>query len=335
MNPAMRRVQQLAFALVSLACALAVPPAGAQGASGKLVLYTSQPERDAAQTVAAFRKANPAVEVEVFRSGTTEVMGKLAAEFSGGQPKADVLLIADAASMESLKRDGRLMPYPQARVDGLAQGTFDADKTYFGSKLITTGIAVNTSAKNRPTSWADLAKPEYKGQIAMPSPLYSGAAAIMLGTMTKRPDLGWAFFEKLKADDAVAVRGNGAVLTAVANGEKPYGVLVDFMAFNAKAKGSPVDFVFPAEGLPAVTEPVAILKTTQNVAAARAFVDFILSDDGQKLAAAMGYIPARASVGMPAWLPAGTRINLMPTDIASVVQSNSANLKRFAELFGN
>ena len=328
-------MQQLAVALLSFACALAAAPAGAQGASGKLVLYTSQPERDAAQTVAAFRKANPAVDVEVFRSGTTEVMGKLAAEFSGGQPKADVLLIADAASMESLKRDGRLMAYPQARVDGLAQGTFDADRTYFGSKLITTGIAVNTSAKNRPASWADLAKPEYKGQIAMPSPLYSGAAAIMLGTMTKRPALGWAFFEKLKAADAVAVRGNGAVLTAVANGEKPYGVLVDFMAFNAKAKGSPVDFIFPAEGLPAVTEPVAILKTTQNVAAARAFVDFILSDDGQKLAVAMGYIPARAIVGLPAWLPAGTRINLMPTDFASVLQSNSANLKLFAELFGN
>ena len=38
---------------------------------------------------------------------------------------------------------------------------------------------------------------------------------------------------------------------------------------------------------------------------------------------------------MPPWLPAGTRINLMPTDIAAVVQSNPANLKRFAELFGN
>jgi hypothetical protein len=33
----------------------------------------------------------------------------------------------------------------------------------------------------------------------MPSPLYSGAAAIMLGTMTSRPDLGWSYFEKLKA----------------------------------------------------------------------------------------------------------------------------------------
>lgn len=318
-----------------LAIAFAAGPTAAQGVKGRLVLYTSQPERDATQTVAAFKRIQPGVEVEVYRSGTTEVMGKLAAEFAAGQPKADVLLVADAASMEALKKDGRLLAYPEAKVDGLAPGSFDADRTYFGSKLITTGIAVNTAAKSRPASWADLAKPEYRGQIAMPSPLYSGAAAIMLGTMTTRADLGWSFFEKLKAGDAVAVRGNGAVLTAVANGEKPYGVLVDFMAFNAKAKGSPVDFIFPSEGLPAVTEPVAILKTTQNADAARAFVDFILSDDGQKLAASMGYIPARASAGMPSWYPAGVKIHLMPTDIGKIVQSNSANLKRFAELFGN
>jgi iron(III) transport system substrate-binding protein len=310
-------------------------PAAADAQSGKLVLYTSQPERDAAQTVAAFRKVYPGVEVDVFRSGTTEVMAKLAAEFAAGQPKPDVLLLADAATMEALKKDGRLLAYPQARIDGIEPSAIDSDRMYFGSKLITTGIAVNTAAKSRPTSWADLAKADYKGQIAMPSPLYSGAAAIMLGTMTERQDLGWSYFEKLKAADAVAVRGNGAVMTAVANGEKTYGVLVDFMAFNAKAKGSPIDFIFPAEGNPAVTEPVAILKSSQNPAAARAFVDFILSDEGQKLAVAMGYIPARASVGMPSWYPAGAKIKLMPADIASVVQTNSANLKRFAQLFGN
>src|SRR6185369_10642874 len=189
---------------------LAAGSATAQAPTGKLTLYTSQPERDAAQTVAAFKRVYPGVDVDVFRSGTTEVMGKLAAEFSAGAPKADVLLLADAATMEALKKDGRLQAYPQAKVDGLDAGTYDADRTYFGSKLITTGIAVNTAAKTRPASWADLAKPEYKGQIAMPSPLYSGAAAIMLGTMTKRPDLGWSYFEKLKASDAVAVRGNGA-----------------------------------------------------------------------------------------------------------------------------
>jgi iron(III) transport system substrate-binding protein len=49
----------------------------------------------------------------------------------------------------------------------------------------------------------------------------------------------------------------------------------------------------------------------------------------------MGYIPAKASVGTPSWLPPGTVIKLMPTDIGNVVQNNSANLKRFSELFGN
>ena len=332
MSTSGRRTFILIAGLALLACG---GLAGAQAPAGKLVLYTSQPERDAAQTVTAFKKAYPGVEVEVFRSGTTEVMGKLMAEFAGGASKADVLLLADAATMESLKKAGRLLPYPAAKLAGLEAGSFDPDKTYFGSKLITTGIAVNTSAKLRPTSFADLAKPEYKGQMAMPSPLYSGAAAIMLGTMAVRPDLGWPYFEKLKTGDTVAVRGNGAVLTAVANGEKSYGILVDFMAFNAKAKGSPIDFVFPTEGSPAVTEPVAIVKTTQNAAAARAFVDFILSDEGQKLAVSMGYIPAKAGVGMPSWLPAGTKINVMPTDIAKVSDANSANLKRFADLFGN
>ncbi len=330
------RSRRTVLAMAGALCALAAAGAAhAQAPSGKLVLYTSQPEKDAAQTVAAFRKVHPGVEVDVFRSGTTEVMGKLAAEFAAGQPRPDVLLVADAASMEALKKDGRLLAYPQAKVDGIDAGVVDVDRTYFGTKLITTGIAVNTAAKVRPTSWADLGKPEYKGQISMPSPLYSGAAAIMLGTMTQRPDLGWAFFEKLKANDAIAVRGNGAVSTAVANGEKTYGVLVDFMAFTAKARGSPIDFVFPAEGNPAVTEPVAILRTSQNQAAARAFVDFLLSDEGQKLAATMGYIPARTSVGMPAWYPAGVKIKLMPTDIGTVVRDNAGNLKRFSQLFGN
>ena len=321
--------------IFALVFALAPLSAAAQGAAGKLTLYTSQPERDAAQTIAGFKAANPNVEVEIFRSGTTEVMAKLAAEFSAGQAKADVLLIADAASMEALKKDGRLLAYQQAKTEGLAAGSFDVDHTYFGSKLITTGIVVNTGAKVRPTSFADLAKPDYKDQLSMPSPLYSGAAAIMLGAMSSRADLGWAYVEALRANGAVAVRGNGAVLKSVATGEKPYGILVDFMAYNAKAQGSPIDFIVPAEGSPAVTEPVAILKGAANVAAAKAFVDFIVSDTGQALAVKMGYIPAKASAGSPAWLPAGAAPKLMPTDIPAIVEKGEADRKRFADLFGN
>jgi iron(III) transport system substrate-binding protein len=214
-------------------------------------------------------------------------MAKLAAEFSAGVPKADVLLLADAASMEALKKDGRLLPYREAVVDGLDPGTYDADRTYFGSKLITTGIAVNTAAKSRPASWADLAKPEYKGQIAA-GPLIP-VRGDHAGTMTGRPDLGGRTSKE--APLAVAVRGNGAVVTAVARRREGVGVLVDFMAFNA-SQGSPIDFIFPAEGLPAVADRWPLSRPPER-RAARAFVDFILSDEGRKVAVAMGYIPPK------------------------------------------
>ncbi len=327
-------LKSLARFAAALGCSLIALSAPAFAQSGKLVLYTSQPEKDASDTVAGFRAANPGVEVEIFRSGTTEIMSKLAAEFAAGQPRPDVLLIADAVSMESLKKDGRLLPYAEAKVDGFPAGTYDKDKTYFGSKLITTGIVYNKAASQKPASFADLGKPEYKGQVVMPSPLYSGAAAILLSASAARPEHGWAFFDKLKANETVAVRGNGAVLKSVASGEKAYGILVDFMALNAREKGSPVEFVFPAEGAVPVTEPVAILKTASNPAAAKAFVDFILSPKGQELAVSQGYIPAREGTKNPSWLPAGTKINLMPLDTGAILSKTDADKKRFADMFG-
>jgi iron(III) transport system substrate-binding protein len=314
---------------------LAAPAAFAQAVSGKLVLYTSQPDRDAAQTVAGFRKAHPGVEVEVFRSGTTEVMAKLAAEFSAGQPRPDLLLIADAASMEQLKAGNRLEAHTAANVAGIIPEVIDTDRMYFGTKIIATGIIYNTAAKTVPTSWADLGKPEFKGQISMPSPLYSGAAAIHLAAVTARNDLGWMHVDQLKANEASAVRGNGAVLRAVATGEKAYGVIVDFMAFNARQQGSPVQFVYPKEGVTVVTEPVAMLKTAANKPAARAFIDFLISEEGQKLSVSQGYYPTRSNVGSPAWLTSPIDLKVMPVDMKKVVSTTEADKKRFADLFGN
>src|SRR6185437_17128814 len=98
------------FLISMLAAVLGDAPAIAQ-TGGKLVLYTSQPDRDAQRTVEGFRKKHPGVEVEIFRSGTTEVMSKLMAEIAAGAPRADVLLIADALSMERLKAARQLLPY--------------------------------------------------------------------------------------------------------------------------------------------------------------------------------------------------------------------------------
>jgi iron(III) transport system substrate-binding protein len=320
--------------LLASKVALAAMLISGAASADTLTLYTSQPEADAAKTVEAFKKANPGTDVNIYRSGTSDILAKLAAEFAAGSPQPDVLLIADAVSMELLKAQDRLLAYPEAKTDGIEADAVDADKTYFGSKLITTGIAYNTAAAEKPEHWADLAKPEYKDGLVMPSPLYSGAAAYLLSGFVADSNYGWDFFQKLKDNNTISVRGNGAVLKSVASGEKPYGILVDFMAMNAKAKGSPVEFVFPSEGVPAVTEPVAIMKTAKNAEGAKAFVDFILSDEGQKLALDMGYLPAKASVGRPEWLPEGIEVKVMSFDLPAIIKNTEADKSKFSELFG-
>jgi iron(III) transport system substrate-binding protein len=329
----MTKFRRISWLAAVLAAVLFAAPLAAQP-GGKLVLYTSQPDRDAQRTVEGYRKKNPGVEVEIFRSGTTEVMSKLMAEIAAGQPRADVLLIADALSMERLKAAGQLLAYPDADVRELPPDAYDKGKTYFGTKLITTGIIVNRQARMKPASWKDLLKPEAKGQVVLPSPLYSGAAAIHMAALTENPALGRDYYEKLARNGAVALRGNGSVLNAVAGGQKMYGIIVEFMALNAKAKGSPVDFVFPAEGVSIVTEPTAILRGTKNPEAARAFVDFLLSKDGQELAVSQGYFPARKDVKPPAGFPDVAALKILPVDIGELRSTDELNKKRFAELFG-
>lgn len=71
--------------------------------SGELNFYTSQPDEDAQRLVTAFNEKYPDVKVNTFRSGTEEVIAKLQAEKEAGNIQADVLLVADAVTFESLK----------------------------------------------------------------------------------------------------------------------------------------------------------------------------------------------------------------------------------------
>jgi len=321
---------------LTTAAALAVLAFGSPvwAASGKLVLYTSQLEADAKQTVDAFKAKNPDVDVEWLRSGTTEIINKLRAEVTAGAPQADLLLIADAVTMESLKAQNLLLAYKDAPVKGYRPGTHDPDGMWFGTKLITTGIAYNTAATMKPESWLDLLKPAAKGSVIMPSPLYSGAAVIHVASLKAQPELGWSYLEKLKANGAVATKGNGAVLKAVAGGEKLYGVVVDYLPIRQKAKGAPVDFVFPKEGVSAVTEPVAILKGSKNPLAAKAFIDFLLSKDGQELASKQGFLPALPGVAAPVGFPDPASVKVMAYDPAKALKNGEANKQDFADLFG-
>lgn len=313
---------------------LTLAGAEALAVSGELTLYTSQPNADAQGTVDAFEALHPEVDVTWIRDGTVNVMAKLRAEIAAGAAQADVLLIADTVTMESLKGEGLLLAHPDADIAAYDPAIHDADKTYFSTKLITTGIVYNTGAPEKPISWKDLEDDAKAGLIAMPSPLTSGAAAIHVAAVTANPDLGWEHFAALAKNGVQPQGGNGAVFQAVAGGEKLYGVIIDYLPIREAANGSPVAFVFPEEGVSAVTEPVAILQGTDNPEAAKAFVDFLLSREGQELASAQGYLPAHPEVAPPAGFPPLREIKLLPFDAATALADDVANKERFTELFG-
>ncbi len=112
-------------------------------------------------------------------------------------------------------------------------------------------------------------------------------------------------------------------------------MIVDYMPIREKAKGAPVEFVFPTEGVSAVTEPVAILSTAKNAEAAKAFIDFLLSKEGQKLAVKQGYIPAPAGVALPAGYPERSAIKVLGYDAAAALANDHGRTRTSsAEILG-
>jgi len=303
-------------------------------ADGKLVVYTSQAPEIAQQTMDAFKAANPGIEVSWTRNGTTQLMNVLRTEMMSGEVKADVLLVADAINLGALKKEGKLMAWPEAPVSNISPDFYDKDKTWFGTKIIATVIGYNTQKAKPVNSWMALTAADNRGQVAVPSPLYSGAALYHLHTVINTPTIGWDFYQKLAANGVTPEGGNGPALKAVASGMAKYGVITDADIIRAKKQGSPVDLVYPQEGVSYVTEPVAILKGAHNVAAAKAFVSFMLSEKGQQLVATQGNRPVDKRVAAPEGFAPMESIKLLTLDTDKAVADDKQVRDKFTEIFG-
>lgn len=317
-----------------LATAALLMSSSALYAQTTLMLYTSQSPEIAQQTVDAFMAKNPDIKVEWMRNGTSQLMNILEAEHQAGAVKADVLLVADAINLGILKNQNRLLAWPEAPVGDLDPSLYDQDKNYFSTRISTTGIAYNTENAKPVKGWAELFADENSGQIAAPSPLYSGAALVHMHTQLQDPAWGWNYYNRLNELDIVPEGGNGPVLKAVAGGQMKYGININADVLRAKKAGSPVDFIYPEEGSSFFSEPVAIMASTSAPEAAKKFVTFMLSEDGQKLASEQGYIPVLASVPSPEGMPSVTDIKLLPLDVDKAVKEDAEVREKFIDIFG-
>ncbi|MDQ6905592.1 MAG: ABC transporter substrate-binding protein, partial [Chloroflexota bacterium] len=301
--------------------------------AGKVTLYTSAVQTDADGLKAAFNKKYPNVAVTIYRDGTEKVIAKLRAEQDAKSIQADVLLIADAPTMENLKADKFLQPYKSPFASALDKQFVDAEGYYTGTKIINSGIAVNTTANlPKPATWKDLLKPEYKGKLVSPSPQYSGAAALNYAVFLNTTAYGADFVKGLQRNGMTVVQANGDALNKIISGEAPVGIVTDNGVRAAKAKGSPVEMIYPTDGAIPVTEPIAVVAGTKNLDAAKAFVDFVLSPDGQALIVTQNYIPLLLGLAPPAGVP-GT-VKEFAVDAPAVAKQLSDAKKQFTDIFG-
>lgn len=301
--------------------------------SAKLTLYTSAVQTDADGLKAAFNKKYPNVAMTIYRDGTEKVIAKLHAEQDAKSIQADVLLIADAPTMETLKAGSFLQTYKSPFASAFDKQFVDAEGYYTGTKIINSGLAINTTANlAKPAMWKDLLKPDYKGKLVSPSPQYSGAAALNYAVFLNNTAYGADFIKGLRANSMTIVQANGDALNKIISGEAPVGIVTDNGVRAAKAKGSPVEMIYPTDGAIPVTEPVGIVAGTKNLDAAKAFVDFVLSPDGQALIVTQNYIPLLPGVAPPTGVPA--TIKEFPVDAVAVAKQLPDAKKQFTDIFG-
>lgn len=327
----------LILALATWALVAGCGPAGAASAEkvkGKITMYTSVPEPIANKIQGDFHSRYPEITLDIFRSGTSEVVAKIATEKKAGEIMADLVWVAEPSTYEDFKDQGLLLRYTPAEASALPEEMKDRDGYYYAGRLINMVIAYNASTEPKPKSWKDMLNPAYKGKIGFPSPLNSGAAEGAVKTLADLPSFGWKYFEDFKANGGKQIKNNSAARDQVASGEMRAVVLLDYMIRQVKPKGAPVEYVWPEEGAVFIPSPIAAMKSTKNAAAAKAFLDFVLSKDGQQTMVKLGYfIPVRGDVAPPAGAPALDKIKRLPTDWKAVQRDRQATKDRWTAIF--
>ncbi len=312
----------------------ASPSAASALEAATITLYTSEPQEKADALVAAFTEIHPEVTVEVFRAGTGDLTTRVATEQASGGVQADVFLAADAGTFEDYAADELLLQYSPTDVESLNQDVVDPEGYYTGTRIIPTVIAYNTGLVTEPpTSWAELTDAEYANKLVMPNPDVSGAAAYNAAVWLDEPALGEQWLTDLAANKPVIADSNGPVSQAIATGAQPVGIVVDYLARELAAQGSPIAVSYPTEGVPYVSQPVGIFANTEEEAASKAFVDFLVSAEGQELAVSQSYLPVRADVGTPEGAPAMDEITILSPELETIRASQDAAVEKFRTLF--
>ena len=304
-----------------------------EGLSGSIDYYSANPQGLTDALVEAFQEKT-GVTVNVFAGTTGEVTAKIKAEEAN--PQADVVYLASWSAANKQAETGALESYKPENIDAANADWNAADDTFHGRDGSALALVANTDVvSDIPTDWEDLADPKYADQVIMPDPRESGTAADLLTAMIAEwgEDKTWELFDKLFDNGMIVQGANGPALDQVTSGSK--GIVfggVDYSAYSAQGKGEPLEVVIPTSGTTVTPRPVMIMKTSDNMDAAKAFVDFMFSEEAQKISASKNMIPANKNVD-PKNGPKLADIKQISDDWSAISKESKGIREQFAERY--
>src|SRR5881409_2314080 len=254
----------------------------------------------------AKEKWNVTVKVNAVPAGTPVAYGRIV-EWKG-KPEADIFWGGESALFEKLAEQkllqkleiakeawdsipasiGKPKPIPLKDKDGYWVGTAlePYGLVYHPVKIKRLGIA-------EPREWDDLLNPKLKGEVAQCAPTRSSSSNATYEVILSLhgEDKGWEWLKKLAANTGHFTARSRDVPNVVAKGEYAAGFAVpSYMAFEEKLAGFDIRYVAPKNAF-VTPEPMAILAGSRNTKAARAFVEFLLTERGQKVFMERGLFP--------------------------------------------
>lgn len=228
--------------------------------------------------------AETGVKVELLSMSSGEVLSKLRAE--GGTPSADLWFGGGIDAFMGAKADDLLEQVNFEAAAELAPEFKDADNYWFSKGMTIVGFLVNDDLLaelnlTAPASWADLTNEQYAGEIVMSNPAVSGTnyAVVNAILQTMGEEAGWTYFESLNNNIAYYGRRGSDPLNKVIAGEYAVGISYIDRGVEALVAENPVSIVYPTDGMPWVPEGVAVFKNSENVEAAKYFVEWLFSSD--------------------------------------------------------
>lgn len=255
------------------------------------VILTSYPEEVVATFERAFERRHPELALRILWRQHRDAYDYLQGPGQGG---VDVYWAPAVRNFADLAREGALRKLDIDRAglpEKVGQFRISDPQGYFIATEIAGFGFMSAPAYLRqigvppPRTWRDLANPAYQGHILFPVPSQVGFAPTLLDVILQAEGWngGWAILSEAAGNFVFAQ--SGAAFGSLAQGlHAPLGVAVtiDFFANAAIANGAPLVFAYPP-GTGYSPAHVAIMRDARHVDAARAFVTFVLSDEGQRL----------------------------------------------------